>query len=54
MEAEARAILRSAVTKPGSELGMARRIRQCFAHVDEAEFPMPARDEPPRAAELSE
>jgi plasmid stability protein len=54
MEAEVRAILRSALTKPGSELGVARRIRQRFADVDEAVFPLPARDEPPRAAEFTE
>jgi plasmid stability protein len=54
MEAEVRAILRSALTKPSSELGVARRIRRRFADLDEAAFPLPARDEPPRAAELPE
>jgi plasmid stability protein len=54
MEAEVRAILRSALTKPGPELGVARRIRQRFADLDDAVFPLPARDEPPRAAEFTE
>ena len=54
MEAEVRAILRSALTKPGSELGVARRIRQRFADVDNAAFPLPPRVEPPRAAEFPE
>jgi plasmid stability protein len=54
MEAEVRAILRSALTKPSSELGVARRIQQRFADLDDPALPLPARDEPPRAAEFSE
>lgn len=54
MEAEVRAILRSALTKPSSELGVARRIQQRFADVDDPALPLPAQDEPPRAAEFPE
>lgn len=54
MEAEVRAILRSALTKPSSELGVASRIQQRFADVEDAALPLPARDEPPRAAEFLE
>lgn len=54
MEAEVRAILRSALTRPSSELGMGTRIRQRFADVDDATYPLPGRDEPPRAAEFTE
>lgn len=54
MEAEVRAILRSALIKPSSELGVARRIRQRFADVDEAALLLPTRDESPRAAEFPE
>jgi antitoxin FitA len=54
MEAEVRAILRAALTKPSSELGMAGRIRRRFADVDDAAFPLAARDEPARVVELPE
>jgi plasmid stability protein len=54
MEAEVRAILRSALTKPSSELGVARRIQQRFADLDDPALPLPTRDEPPRAAEFHE
>jgi plasmid stability protein len=54
MEAEVRAILRSALTKPSPQLGGAARIRQRFADLDDAALPLPTRDEPPRAAEFPE
>lgn len=54
MEAEVRAILRSALATPASGLGMGSRIRRRFADVEDGSLPMPARTEPPRAAELPE
>ncbi len=54
MEAEVRAILQSALSRPSAEEGMGDRIRQRFADVDDAALPLPGRDEAPRAAELPE
>lgn len=52
MEAEVRAMLRSAMAKPSPETGLGSRIRQRFADVDGAALPLPARDEPPRVPEI--
>lgn len=54
MEAEVRAILRSALTKPTSGLGMGSRIRQRFADSGDGSIEQPPRVERPRAAELPE
>lgn len=54
MEAEVRAILRSALTRPSAETGIGSRIRRRFADVDDAALPLPARDDVPRAAEFPE
>lgn len=54
MEAEVRAILRAALTKPASDVGMGTRIRQRFGDVEDASLPLPPRTESPRAAELPE
>lgn len=53
MEAEVREILRATLTHrspPG--VGMGTRIRTRFAGGEDAEFDLPARSEPPRAAEF--
>lgn len=52
MEAEVRAILRSVLAKPSSDRGMASRIRERFADVDDVSVPLPDRTEPARHAEL--
>jgi antitoxin FitA len=54
MEAEVRAILRSALSTAASELGMGSRIRQRFADVEDTSLPLPQRTERPRAGELPE
>jgi plasmid stability protein len=54
MEAEVRAILRSALTAPTPQPGMGSRIRQRFADVEDTALPLPPRPEPPRAADLPE
>jgi plasmid stability protein len=54
MEAEVRAILRAALTRPPSGAGMGTRIRQRFAGADDLADALPARSEPPRAAEIGE
>lgn len=54
MEAEVRAILASALTKPTPGPGMGSRIRQRFDGVDELAFELPQRVGQPRAAELPE
>ncbi len=54
MEAEVRDILRAALTRPSSGVGMATRIRRRFADVDDASIETPARTERPRSAELGE
>lgn len=52
MEAEVRAILRSALTAPSSGVGMGTRIQQRFAGTGPVE--LPPRTERARAAELPE
>ena len=52
MEAEVREILHAALTRPSSDVGMATRIRRRFSGTQHAEIKLPARTEPPRAAEL--
>jgi antitoxin FitA len=45
-------ILVAALTESDSGPGMATRIRQRFADVDDASFELPQRAESPRAAEF--
>lgn len=52
MEAEVRAILRTALTKSASSRGIGTRIRERFADVDDPALELPSRTEGPRAAEL--
>jgi antitoxin FitA len=52
MEAEARAILRTALTGPAAQRGLGSRIQQRFADVDDLTLPLPPRTEQPRAAEF--
>jgi len=54
MEAEVRAILRSALSTPDSDVGMGSRIRRRFADVEGAALPLPPRSERARAAELAD
>jgi len=54
MEAEVREILRAALTRPTSQMGMATRIRRRFAGSDDLSIELPARAELPRAAEIGE
>jgi plasmid stability protein len=52
MEAEVRAILRSALTSPATGLGSL--IQRRFTDVGDISIPVPARTEVPRVAELPE
>lgn len=54
MEAEARAILRSALAASEPDRGLGSRIHQRFAGRDIPPIPVPPRTEPPRAAEFPE
>lgn len=54
MEAEVRAILRAALTRPESGPGMGTRIRQRFAGSEGLTIEPPARVERARAAEIPE
>jgi antitoxin FitA len=54
VEAEARAILRSVLTRPVSGQGMGTRIRQRFANSDDPSVEPPDRTESARASELPE
>lgn len=54
MEAEVRDILRMALTPSSAGIGMASRIRQRFADVDDAYLSLPGRAEPPRGAQFPE
>ena len=53
MEAEARAILRAALTGPSAQRGLGSRIRQRFADLEDVPISLPPRAEQPRAADLS-
>ena len=52
MEAEVRAILRTALTKPPSGEGLGSRVHLRFASIGTIELDLPERDEPPRAPTL--
>lgn len=52
MESEAREILRAALTRPSSEVGMGTRIRQRFSGTADTEIEVPARTEHPGAAQF--
>ncbi|MFS8478577.1 MAG: plasmid stabilization protein [Micromonosporaceae bacterium] len=54
MEAEARAILRAALTGPTSGRGLGSRIQQRFADLDDVALAIPPRVERPRAADLAQ
>ena len=54
MEAEVRAILREALAKPSTSVGLGTRIHQRFAAVGGADLDLPARDEKSRAPQLAE
>ncbi|GAA5109465.1 FitA-like ribbon-helix-helix domain-containing protein [Haloechinothrix salitolerans] len=54
MEAEVRAILRTALIRQRSGDGLASRIRQRFADVPDTSIDVPSRTEPARAADLPE
>ena len=53
MEAEARAILRAALTEPATRRGLGSRIRQRFADLDDVDITLPPRAEQPRAADFA-
>jgi antitoxin FitA len=48
MEAEARAILASALTEQAAESGLGSRIRERFAAIGGADLSLPARSDAPR------
>ena len=52
MEAEARAILGTALTEPATR-GLGSRIRQHFADIGDIDIVPPPRTEPPRAADFA-
>lgn len=52
MEAEARAILRAALSEPGARRGLGSRIHLRFADVEDVELVPPPRTESPRAADF--
>ena len=52
MEAEVRAILQASVAPPPTPRGLGSRIHARFAGLGEPEFELPARNEPPRAADF--
>jgi hypothetical protein len=52
MEAEVRAILRTALTRPTPDTGMGTRIRRRFAGAEDLSFELPPRTERARPAEL--
>jgi antitoxin FitA len=57
MEAEARAILRAALTEAAAQRGLGSRIRQRFADLGDlgdAAIEVPPRTEKPRAADFTE
>jgi plasmid stability protein len=54
MEAEVRAILRSALNGPTAARGLGSRIQQRFAGVEDGWLVLPERTEYPRAAEFPE
>lgn len=54
MEAEARAILRAALTGPTPGRGLGSRIQQRFADLDDVALALPLRVEQPRAADLAQ
>lgn len=54
MEAEARAILRSALTGPVPVRGLGSRIHGRFVELADIPIPVAPRTEPPRAAEIPE
>ncbi len=52
MEAEARALLTSALAGRRPARGLGSYLREQFAEIGGAELPIPPRDEPARAAQL--
>lgn len=52
MEAEAREILREALTRSAAQDGLGSRIHQRFATIGEAELDLPERTDVPRSATL--
>lgn len=52
MEAEARDILRAALTGPALQRGLGSQIQQRFADLDDVEIALPPRVEQPRAADF--
>lgn len=54
MESEVRDILRTALTRSSSGVGMATRIRRRFSGGEDLSIEAPARSEVARAAELGE
>jgi plasmid stability protein len=54
MEAEVRAILRSALSESVSQRGLGTSIHELFADIGGADLPQPPRTDMPRAAEFPE
>ncbi len=54
MEAEARALLTSALAGRRPAHGLGSYLRDQFAEIGGAELPIPVRDEPARAAQLDQ
>jgi antitoxin FitA len=52
MEAEVRTILQASVAQPPPARGLGSRIHARFAGLGEPELELPARNEPPRAANV--
>jgi plasmid stability protein len=52
MEAEARAILRAALSEPAARRGLGSRIHQRFSDIEDVDIALPPRTEPPRAADF--
>lgn len=53
MEAEIRAILTEAVRRPGEGVGLAQALLTRFGALGGVDLDLPARSQPPRAADLS-
>jgi len=52
MEAEARDILRAALTRPTTERGLGSRVQRRFADLDDVAIPLPPRTDRPQPAEF--
>lgn len=52
MEAEVRAILHDSLVPAQAVRGLGSRVHARFADIDDSEFELPSRNDPPRAADF--